>query len=94
MLIRFLSLLFLYCLITTPALAAIKSSTDKIVDTFMQLDLDESETVSFEEYQSMVNERAQSRFEAMDANGDEEITDMEYRDFWRDNKAKWYRLQR
>jgi len=94
MFIRIISALFFCCLASTPALAEVKSSTDKVVDTFMELDLDESETVSFKEYQSMVNERAQTRFEEMDANADEEISDEEYRDFWRENKAKWYRLQR
>ena len=60
----------------------------------MLLDIDESESVSFEEYKAMVDGRAQTRFEEMDANGDEEVSDAEYRAFWRENKAKWYRLQR
>ena len=75
-------------------LSEVKTSTDKIVDTFMNLDLDESEAVSFEEYKTMVDLRALTRFEEMDANGDGEVTDVEYRKFWRENKAKWYRLQR
>lgn len=81
-------------LVSAPALAEVKSSTDKIVDTFMKLDLDESESVSFEEYKSMVDQRAQTRFEEMDANADGAVSDMEYRKFWRENKAKWYRLNR
>jgi len=81
-------------LASVPALAEVKTSTDKIVDTFMSLDLDESEAVSFEEYKVMVDLRALARFEEMDADADGEVTDVEYRKFWRENKAKWYRLQR
>jgi len=93
--IRFLGMLtLLFFGIMNQALAEVKSSTDKIVDTFMQLDLDESESVSFEEYKAMVDERAQTRFESMDGNHDGEVSDAEYRKFWRDNKAKWYRLKR
>jgi len=89
---------FICCLISSmasmPALAEVKSSTDKIADAFMELDFDETESVSFEEYSAMVELRAIARFEEMDANQDGEVTDAEYREFWRKNKAKWYRLQR
>jgi len=94
MIVRYLSAIVLCCVLTMPAIAAVKSSTDKIADAFMQLDLDASEAVSFEEYKAMVDERAQTRFAAMDRNHDGEVTDAEYRIFWRENKAKWYRLQR
>jgi len=79
---------------SVPAMAGVKSSTDKIVAAFMELDLDESESVTFEEYKTMVDLRALTRFEEMDANTDGEVTDEEYRKFWAENKAKWYRLHR
>jgi len=94
MLIRFFAACLLSGMISTPALAEVKSNTDKVVAAFMQLDIDESETVSFAEYKAMVNARALTRFNAMDANRDEEISDAEYRSFWRANKSKWYRLKR
>jgi len=94
MIIRFLSAVILCGALTAPAMAEVKSSTDKIADAFMQLDIDASEAVSFEEYKAMVDERAQTRFEEMDRNHDGEVADTEYRTFWRANKAKWYRLQR
>jgi len=71
-----------------------KSPTDKIVDTFMLLDTDESKTVSMQEYLIMVQQRVQARFEAMDTNRDGEISEDEYRTFWKSRMAKWYRLQR
>ncbi len=94
MLKRFFYTLLLCVLAATPALAEVKSSTDKIADAFMQLDLDKSESVSYAEYQQMVNQRARKRFRKMDANHDGQINDAEYRKFWRANKARWYRLKR
>jgi len=94
MLMRYFSTLLLCCLLSSPAMAEIKSSTDKVVDTFMQLDADESLGVSFEEYKAMVDQRAEVRFQEMDANNDGEVSDKEYRRFWKKTKAKWYRLKR
>jgi len=71
-----------------------KSQTDKIVDTFMQLDTDESKSVSVEEYLIMVQQRVEARFTAMDADGDGEVSEEEYRSFWKSRMAKWYRLKR
>jgi len=68
--------------------------TDKIVRRFMELDLDTSEGVSFEEYMIMVNQRAEDRFKSMDSNQDEEVSEEEYRTFWQTRKAQWYRLKR
>ncbi len=70
------------------------SPTDKIVRRFMELDLDATEGVSFEEYMIMVNQRAEDRFKSMDANQDEEVSEEEYRTFWQSRKAQWYRLKR
>ena len=70
------------------------TSTDKVVATFMELDGDLSESVSFQEYMTMVQERAKNRFIAMDANGDQQVTADEYREFWTTQKAKWYRLNK
>jgi len=70
------------------------SPTDKIVLRFMELDLDGTEGVSFEEYMTMVNQRAEDRFKSMDANADEEVSEEEYRNFWQSRKAQWYRIKR
>jgi len=81
---------------TTPADKASGplSQTDKIVLRFMELDLDQSTGVSFEEYMAMVNQRAEDRFKSMDANQDGEVSEDEYRTFWQSRKAQWYRLKR
>jgi len=70
------------------------SQTDKIVLRFMELDLDQSAGVSFDEYMAMVNQRAADRFKSMDANDDGEVSEEEYRTFWQTRKAQWYRLKR
>ena len=92
--VRSIALFCLTLLVAAPALAAPKSATDKIADAFMDLDSDHSDGVSFAEYKAMVDARAAERFREMDRNRNGEVSDEEYRDFWRDNKAKWYRLQR
>ena len=94
MLIRYFSAVLLSLLLAAPAQAAVKSSTDKIVDTFMELDADQSDSVSLAEYKAMVNQRAAVRFAEMDANHDGEVSDDEYRQFWQKTKARWYRLKR
>ena len=71
-----------------------KSSTDKIVEKFMALDVDESKGVSMDEYITMVQERVMARYAAMDADANGEVTEDEYRLFWKSRMAKWYRLQR
>jgi len=72
------------------------TATDKIVDRFMALNAnpEESAGVDFEEYFTMVQQRAMDRFEAMDANQDDEVTAEEYREFWKAQKAQYYRLKR
>ena len=72
------------------------TATDKIVDRFMELNTnpEESAGVDFDEYFTMVMQRAQDRFEAMDANHDDEVTADEYREFWKAQKAQYYRLKR
>jgi len=70
------------------------SPTDKIVAKFMALDTDADEGVSFEEYMTMVQERARARYDVMDADGDGEVTSEEYRNFWKSRMAQWYRLKR
>ncbi len=72
------------------------TATDKIVDRFMALNtnLEESAGVDFEEYFAMVQQRALDRFKAMDSNQDEEVTEEEYREFWKAQKAQYYRLKR
>ena len=76
------------------AVAEPLSSTDKIVSTFMELDIDSNDAVSYEEYLAMVQQRAEIRFSAMDTNRDKEVSAEEYREFWRAQKAQWYRLNR
>ncbi len=90
----------LACLAPTAAQAGEAASsgpatpTDRVVQRFMALDADESLGVSFEEYMAMVRASAEARFKAMDANGDGEVTDEEFRAFWSSRKAHWYRLKR
>jgi len=71
-----------------------KTATDKIVDKFMALDVDDSAGVSMDEYITMVQQRVMARFAAMDGNGDGEVSEDEYRIFWKSRMAKWYRLKR
>lgn len=72
------------------------TATDKIVDRFMELNTnpEASAGVDFEEYFAMVQQRATDRFAAMDANKDDEVTAEEYREFWKAQKAQYYRLKR
>jgi len=72
------------------------TATDKIVDRFMELNInpEESAGVDFEEYFTMVQQRAMDRFEAMDSNRDDEVTAEEYREFWKAQKEQYYRLKR
>jgi hypothetical protein len=55
---------------------------------------EESIGVDFEEYFTMVMQRAMDRFEAMDGDQDDEVTEEEYREFWKAQKAQYYRLKR
>lgn len=72
------------------------TATDRIVDRFMALNINPEESigVDFEEYFTMVMQRAMDRFEAMDADQDDEVTEEEYREFWKAQKAQYYRLKR
>ncbi len=70
------------------------SSTDKIVNAFMELDTDGDDGVSYKEYMTMVQQRARTRFGEMDINRDKAVSSAEYRQFWRKQKAQWYRLNR
>lgn len=74
--------------------AEILSPTDKIVEKFMELDADESESITFDEYQILVMDRLGNRFIEMDTNGDEQVTAEEYRNFWVDKKSQHYRPRR
>jgi len=94
MLMRAAAVILLSGMMATPVMAAPKSTTDKIVDAFMELDSNHSDSVSYGEYKAMVDRRARERFRKMDANRDNQVSDQEYRAFWRKTKAKWYRLQR
>ena len=94
MLIRLGSTVLLMLGLVSPLSAEPMTSTDKIVATFMELDSDQSTTVSFPEYMAMVQERAQNRFLAMDLNHDQQVTEEEYRTFWSTQKSKWYRLNK
>jgi len=100
------------------ALSEISSTTDKVVEKFMALDLDgmdatdestatnetgtpnttdetvKKKSVSLEEYQIMVLERMNERFKLMDADGDGEVTEEEYRTFWTEQKSQYYRPRR
>ncbi len=88
------SLAFIALLLPQTATSEILSATDKVIQTFMELDLDESETVSFEEYETMVKQRLSERFAEMDSNQDNEISEEEYRNFWVTRKSQYYRPRR
>jgi len=92
--VRFFAAVLVFFMTTAPAMGEVKSATDKIADAFMELDSDQSGSVSFAEYNAMVERRAKARFRKMDANRDGAVSDEEYREFWRKTKAKWYRLKR
>ncbi len=77
-----------------PAARGPKTSSDKLVEKFMTLDVDASNGVSMDEYITMVQQRVMARFAAMDADGNGEVTEDEYRVFWKTRMAKWYRLKR
>jgi len=94
MFVRLFSIICVVCMAISPAFAGIKSATDKIADAFMELDSDQSDSVSYKEYKTMVDQRARLRFKAMDANRDGAVNNEEYREFWRKTKARWYRLKR
>jgi len=80
--------------VETRASSGPKSTTDKIAEKFMALDVDASDGVSMDEYITMVQQRVMARFAAMDADADGEVSEDEYRIFWKSRMAKWYRLQR
>lgn len=88
--------LFIFVAFLAPQTVAaeMSSATDKIVEKFMELDFDESTTVSFEEYELMVLDRLNNRFIQMDANGDDEVSEEEYRNFWTEQKSQYYRPRR
>ena len=81
------------CCIPLWAHAAPKTPTDKIVDSFMELDSNMSDGVSIAEYQAMVRARAERRFQRMDRNHDGEVSADEYRAFWKKEQSAYYRLQ-
>jgi len=70
------------------------TATDKIVQRFMDQDIDENGGISFDEYMEMVYDHAAERFAQMDANGDGEVSSEEYRTFWKARMAKYYRLKK
>jgi len=92
--VRCFSAILLVTMMATPAWAEQKTATDKVVDTFMALDGDASQSVSFNEYKAMVDQQAAERFRHMDSNRDGQVSADEYRAFWGTEKAKWYRLNR
>jgi len=92
--IRYSSIVLLLTLLASPAWAGPKTATDKVVDSFMELDGNGSESVSWAEYKSMVDKKARKRFRQMDGNRDGEVSADEYRAFWSKEKASWYRLKR
>jgi len=94
MFIRWICVVLLLLGVASTARAEPSSSTDKIVNAFMELDTDNNNGVSHKEYMDMVEQRANTRFQDMDANRDKEVSSDEYREFWRQHKAQWYRLNR
>ena len=93
---RFFWFVIAIFLVAQPQLATAEmaSATDKIVESFMELDFDESESVSYDEYELMVIQRLADRFIEMDTNEDEQISAEEYRAFWTEQKSQYYRPRR
>ncbi|MBL1352072.1 MAG: thymidylate synthase [Zetaproteobacteria bacterium] len=91
---RKLSVLLLFLALPFVGHAEVKTPTDKIIDTFMALDGDMSDSVSYAEYMTMVRERTQKRFSRMDSNHDGAVSAKEYRRFWNKEQSAYYRLQR
>lgn len=87
-------LAFLGVMMPQLATSEVLSATDKVVEKFMELDFDESEGVSWDEYELMVMGRMGDRFNLMDANEDGEISEEEYRTFWTETKSQYYRPRR
>ncbi|MDQ6983912.1 MAG: thymidylate synthase [Ghiorsea sp.] len=87
-------LAFLGLMMPQLAISEVLSTTDKVVEKFMELDFDESEGVSWDEYELMVMGRMGDRFNLMDANEDGEISEEEYRTFWTKTKSQYYRPRR
>ncbi len=87
-------LILLLLLMPKMALADALTATDKVVEGFMGLDGNGSESVSLAEYKSMVLSRMKERFKQMDKNHDGSITAKEYRVFWVKQKSQYYRPRR
>ncbi|MDQ6988738.1 MAG: thymidylate synthase [Mariprofundaceae bacterium] len=87
---------FLLLILLMPAFvsAAAITATDKVVERFMELDYNQSETVSLDEYKSMVMGRMKKRFAQMDKNRDGQVSEDEYRKFWLQQKSQYYRPRR
>ncbi|MDX8411272.1 MAG: hypothetical protein R8K46_05295 [Mariprofundaceae bacterium] len=62
---------------------------DPVTRRFLLLDMDETATVSLEEYIDAALTRAAERFDKIDADGDGEATPDEYRAFRRTNREWW-----
>ncbi|MDQ6974753.1 MAG: thymidylate synthase [Mariprofundaceae bacterium] len=91
---RKFSFLLLFLSVPYMGHAEVKTPTDKIVDTFMALDGDMSDTVSYKEYMVMIKQRTRARFARMDSNHDGEVSAKEYRRFWHNEQSAYYRLKR
>jgi len=92
---------FLLCILSFLSLffaqqgyAEVLTATDKVVEKFMELDTDDSESVSFAEYKTMVNERLEQRFQKMDRDRNGNVSEDEYRNFWTQQKSTYYRPRR
>ncbi|MDX8413147.1 MAG: thymidylate synthase [Mariprofundales bacterium] len=88
------SIVLLLMVITGGTAYASSTVSDRIVQRFMALDEDESDTVTLDEYMGMVADRAEQRFNAMDHNHDGAVDKDERANYWRKQQSKWYRLNR
>jgi len=62
---------------------------DPVTRRFLMMDMDESATISREEYIDAALTHAAERFDKIDANGDGDATPDEYRAFRRSNREWW-----
>jgi len=91
---KILSLTLLLIATTGSMAYAAPTVSDRIVQRFMALDEDGSNTVTLDEYMTMVADRAEQRFNAMDRNHDQAVDPKERATYWRKQQSKWYRLNR
>lgn len=68
-------------------------TTNKLANRFIALDRN-GDGVSFSEFMTMIESRARREYKEMDGNGDGRVSRYEYKRFWNERKAQYYRIKR